>query len=71
MGGKYFTDHFHESLGGGATNVAIGLQKQGVRAAVKTIIGNNSFKKFIIEKLEESGVSYLQSKYVKYHLKIS
>jgi sugar/nucleoside kinase (ribokinase family) len=71
QGGKYFTDHFYESLGGGATNVALGLQSHGIRTALKTIIGKNSFKPFVVQKLQESGVSYLHSKIENNHLNIS
>ncbi|MEO6508472.1 MAG: carbohydrate kinase family protein [Patescibacteria group bacterium] len=71
MGGKYFTDHFHESLGGGATNVAIGLSKHGYRTSLVTMIGQNSFKPMIMEKLQDYSVSYIHSKVVEDHLNIS
>jgi sugar/nucleoside kinase (ribokinase family) len=71
LDGKYFTDHFHESLGGGATNVAIGLQRQGLRTSLVTLIGNNSFKPLILEKLEKESVSFIHSKMAEEHLNIS
>jgi 2-dehydro-3-deoxygluconokinase len=71
MGGKYFTDHFCESLGGGATNTAIGVTKHGLRTSLVTLIGKNSFRPFITEKLQESGVSYIHSKIVGDHLNTS
>lgn len=56
VGGKYFADYFYESLGGGATNVAIGAKKSGISTALLAKMGNNPFKKFIHEKLDDSGV---------------
>lgn len=58
VGGKYFADHFYEGLGGGGANVAIGVIRAGLTAGVIAKIGENPFKKLIIEKLEESGVKY-------------
>lgn len=58
VGGKYYTDSFYEGVGGGATNVAIGIAKQGGRAGLYTEIGRNSFKRMIQDKLEESGVHF-------------
>ena len=45
VGGKYFAEHFYENLGGGATNVAIGVHNEGLRCALLAKIGNNPFKK--------------------------
>jgi fructokinase len=58
IGGKYFVDHFYEGLGGGGTNVAIGAQKQSLKVALFGKIGDNPFKKIILEKLDEVGVTY-------------
>lgn len=58
IGGKYVTDYFYEGLGGGGANVAIGTHKNGLKTAVMGIIGNNVFKKIILEKLEKFKVSY-------------
>ncbi len=71
LGGKYFTDHFYENLGGGATNVAIGMHKHGLRVSLMTLIGKNSFKPLILEKLHDAGISYFHSKMVDDHLNIS
>lgn len=56
IGGKYFTDHFHEGLGGGGANVAIGVRRHGLKVALFSEIGNNAFKKVIIDKLDEEKV---------------
>ncbi len=56
-GGKYFVDFFHEGVGGGAANVAIAAQKNGIKTALWAKIGNNSFKSFILEKLEAHKIS--------------
>lgn len=58
IGGKYIVDNFYESLGGGGANVAIGAQKHGLQTAVVGKIGNNAFKKLILEKLENESISY-------------
>lgn len=53
IGGKYFANHFYEGLGGGATNVAIGCKKQGLKTSLAATIGDNVFKKVIQHKLNE------------------
>lgn len=58
IGGKYFTDSFSQGLGGGGANVAIGIEKNGLQAALIAKIGNNAFKKVICESLDESKVTY-------------
>ena len=58
IGGKYFVDYFYEGLGGGGANVAIGIVKNGLTAALSAKIGNNPFKKMISEKLENEKVHY-------------
>lgn len=58
IGGKYFAEGFYEHLGGGATNVAIGVKRAGMKTALMAKIGNNSFKKLILHKLEEEDISY-------------
>lgn len=58
LGDKYFTDHFYEGVGGGATNVAIGVSKLGLRSTLISEIGQNPFKRVIFEKLDLCGVSY-------------
>lgn len=57
IGGKYFVDTLYESVGGGGANVAIGGARNGLKTAVIGKIGNNSFKKLIIDELEEEHVS--------------
>ena len=57
VGGKYFTDQFHTSVGGGGANVAIGASKNGLKSAVYGKIGNNSFKKIIVDELKSHKVS--------------
>lgn len=57
IGGKYFSDTFHEDVGGGAVNVASGITKQGLSCALFGIIGNNSFKEIIIKKLENKNIA--------------
>ncbi len=58
IGGKYLAEHFYVGIGGGGANVAIGATKNGLRTAVMGKIGNNPFKKIIIIKLIEHGISY-------------
>lgn len=58
VGGKYFTDQFHEGLGGGGANVAIGVRRHGLKTALFSEVGNNAFKKVITEKLEKEKVIY-------------
>lgn len=71
LGGKYDADHFYESLGGGGANIAIGVQKHGLKAAVVGKIGNNQFKKIILDNLEENGVFYKYSKFEDNYYNIS
>ena len=58
VGGKYFTEHFYEGLGGGGANVAIGIRKLGMESGLIAKIGNNPFKPVICNKLDESDVRY-------------
>lgn len=57
IGGKYHTDFFHEDIGGGGCNVAVGVAKHGLKTAVFARIGNNNFKQTILEKLKQKNVS--------------
>ncbi len=70
-GGKYFVDHFYESLGGGATNVAIGTRRLGVDVTLKTTIGDNGFRTFVEERLQKEHVSYIHSHFDKSYQSIS
>lgn len=58
IGGKYFADHFYEGLGGGGTNVAIGVTKNGLQAGLMAKIGNNPFKEVICKKLTDAKVHH-------------
>ena len=71
VGGKYFADYFYEGLGGGATNVAIGAKKNGLKVALAATIGENVFKKVIVHKLTELGVDYSLSIFEKDFYNIS
>lgn len=71
VGGKYFSDYFHESLGGGGANVAIGGSRNGIKTAVLGKIGENSFKKIILEKLHEEHVAIDLCQAEKEYLNIS
>lgn len=57
IGGKYHSDFFHEDIGGGGCNVAVGVAKQGLKTAIFARIGNNNFKQTILEKLKSKNVS--------------
>ena len=56
VGGKYVVDELHEGIGGGGANVALGLREYGMDVAVLGLIGENSFKEIILEKLQVAGV---------------
>jgi sugar/nucleoside kinase (ribokinase family) len=58
IGGKYFADHFFEGLGGGGANVAIGIEKNGLDAALIAKIGKGPFKKLITEQLETAKITF-------------
>ncbi len=57
IGGKYRSNSFSMSVGGGGANVAIGGRKNGLRTAVVGMIGNNVFRKGILHRLEASKVN--------------
>lgn len=57
VGGKYFVDTLHESVGGGGVNVAIGGQRNGISTAVMGIIGDNAFKPMLLSSLKKEHVS--------------
>ncbi|MFH0773147.1 MAG: carbohydrate kinase family protein [bacterium] len=56
VGGKYFVDYFYAGLGGGAANVAIGIQKHGFKTAIFGKIGNNQFKPLILKLLKDHDI---------------
>jgi sugar/nucleoside kinase (ribokinase family) len=57
IGGKYHADIFHEDIGGGGYNVAVGVAKYGLKTAVFARIGNNNFKETILNKLKQKNIS--------------
>jgi len=57
IGGKYYSDFFHEDIGGGGVNVAAGAAKLGLRPAVFGKIGNNPYKEVILKKLADKKIS--------------
>ncbi|MFA6081754.1 MAG: carbohydrate kinase family protein [Patescibacteria group bacterium] len=57
IGGKYHADFFHEDIGGGGCNVAVGVAKLGFKTAVFARIGNNNFKQTILDRLKQKNVS--------------
>jgi sugar/nucleoside kinase (ribokinase family) len=71
IGGKYYTDNFHEDVGGGAVNVAVGLTKLGYKTGLFGKIGNNSFKEIILKKLKSKNISTEFCQFVDNYFKIS
>lgn len=71
VGGKYHADSLSLCVGGGGANVAIGTAKQGLTSAVLSIIGENGFKKMILDELDSSGVATQFCKYKEDYLNIS
>lgn len=57
IGGKYVPDSYHEKVGGGGANVAIGVQQHGYRTGIISKIGDNEFQHLIRSKLNDNGVS--------------
>ncbi len=57
IGGKYRSEEFRMSVGGGGANVSIGGRKNGLRTAVVGIVGNNVFRKAIMQRLETAKVN--------------
>jgi len=57
IGGKYHADYFHEDIGGGGCNVAVGVAKHGLKTAIFARIGNNNFKETILNRLKQKNVS--------------
>lgn len=56
IGGKYFAENVHVSVGGSGANISIGLSKNGVIASVVGTLGQNPFKQIILEELRRRGV---------------
>jgi len=57
LGGKYQAENFYLSVGGGGLNVAIGVAKHGKKVGLLGKIGNNPFKKIIIDYLKDHQIS--------------
>lgn len=71
VGGKYLAEHFYVGIGGGGANVALGAKKNGLKTAVMGKIGNNVFKKIILDKLEENNISHLLCDYENSYYNVS
>lgn len=57
IGGKYDTDNFEMHVGGGGASVAIGCRKMGLKTTVVGMVGNNVFRKNILQRLTQAKVS--------------
>ncbi len=57
IGGKYQVSEFSMHVGGGGANVAIGCRRMGLRSAVVGMVGNNAFRKAIMQRLEQAKVA--------------
>lgn len=57
IGGKYRSDEFHMTVGGGGANVAIGARKLGLKTGVIGLVGNNVFRKGILQRLDSAKVN--------------
>jgi len=57
LGGKYQAENFYLSVGGGGANVAIGVAKHGYKVGLLGKIGNNPFKKIIVDYLKDHQIS--------------
>ena len=71
IGGKYVVDELYESVGGGGANVALGLRQYGFEVAVLGIVGENSFKEVILNKLHQAGVRTHLCQFHKGYLNVS
>jgi sugar/nucleoside kinase (ribokinase family) len=56
IGGKYVANQFDLKIGGGGANVAIGVAHHGFKTAVIGKVGNNPFKKIILDYLDTHNV---------------
>lgn len=57
IGGKYRSEDFRMTVGGGGANVAIGGKKNGLRTAVVGLVGNTVFRKGIMQRLQSSKIN--------------
>ena len=56
VGGKFRVKDRYEAVGGVATNVSIGLARQGIRSACLTSIGDDPIGSWCLSELEKNGV---------------
>ena len=49
-------EHFVRHLGGAPCNLAVNLSRQGVRAALYTMVGTDAFGRFVKRQLADEGV---------------
>ncbi|KXK08147.1 MAG: 2-dehydro-3-deoxygluconokinase [Microgenomates bacterium OLB22] len=71
IGGKYQVQEVHTGIGGCGANVAFGLSKFGLEAAVCSLVGENSFKQLIMQQLLAYSVSTEFVKFIPDYLNIS
>lgn len=71
LGGKYSATYFHESLGGGGANIAVGCSYFGLNCALIGSVGENPFKNIILQKLIKKSVACEYIKIEKNYLNIS
>ncbi|MFH1827536.1 MAG: carbohydrate kinase family protein [bacterium] len=71
IGGKYFVEDYYHFVGGGATNVAIGVRKNRIKSAICGVVGNNEFRKAILHKLKLKKVSLKMILFKQQHLNLS
>ncbi len=57
VGGKYYSDFFHLSLGGSGANIAIHASNLGLDSAVVAKVGETTFKNVIVQHLIKRSVS--------------
>jgi len=57
IGGKYRSEEFRMSVGGGGANVSIGGRKNGLKTAVVGMVGNNVFRKGIMQRLKVAKIN--------------
>jgi len=71
LGGKYFSDRLYQRIGGGGVNVAVGVAKHNLKAAVAGMIGENKFKCEIVDYLYAQNVSSKLCRVVPDYLNLS
>ncbi|MBP9816271.1 carbohydrate kinase family protein [Candidatus Woesebacteria bacterium] len=71
IGGKYYSDFFHLSLGGSGANVAIHGAYLGLDTAVVAKVGETTFKNVVVQNLIKKTVSTEFLSFDKDHISIS